>query len=201
MENFRGFVLPYAYVIMGVWFVMKRNITKEVLNDKEFLDIVSPILNNKEFDARKNWKHHEHCSLYEHCLIVSYLSYEICKKRGFNYHDAAIGGLLHDFYYSPWQDHLDEKVPFFKQHGFVHAREALRHSYEVFPELMNARIANIILRHMFPLNVIPPKYKEGWVITYVDKKVSLDVVLDVKAIYKYLGLARIVHKFKRFFRR
>ena len=28
---------------------------------------------------------------------------------------------------------------------------------------------NIILRHMFPLTPVPPKYKEGWVVTLCDK--------------------------------
>ena len=63
---------------------------------------------------------------------------------------------------------------------------------------MNKRVANIIERHMFPLNIIPPKYKEGWVVTYVDKKVSFGVVLNVKAIPKYLGLSRRIKKIKDF---
>ena len=92
------------------------------------------------------------------------------------------------------------KIPFFKQHGFVHAHEAMENAYKFFPELMNERIANIIERHMFPLNIIPPKYKEGWVVTYADKRLSMDVVVNIKALPKYLGLARVVYKVKKFFR-
>lgn len=179
----------------------KRDITCEILNDDEFLDIVVPILESKEFQKRKEWKHHENCSLYEHLLAVSYLSYKICKKKNWEYKDAAIGGLLHDFYFKPWQEHLGEKKPFFKQHGFVHAHEAVINSYKFFPDLMNERIENIIERHMFPLNIIPPKYKEGWVVTYADKRLSMDVVINVKAIPKYLGLTRFINKVKKFFRR
>ncbi len=179
----------------------KKDITKELLNDDEYLDIVSDILENHEFQKRKEWKHHENCSLYEHLLVVSYLSYRICKKKGLNYKDAAIGGLLHDFYKEPWQEHLGEKRPFFKQHGFVHAHEAMVNAYKVFPDLMNDRIANIIERHMFPLNIIPPKYKEGWIVTYADKRLSMDVVINVKALPKYLGLTRFVNKIKRIFKR
>ena len=179
----------------------KKDITKEIVKDDEYLKIVDIILGSKEFQKRKNWIHHENCSLYEHCLAVSYLSYRICKKRKWNYKDAAIGGLLHDFYLSPWQDHMPEKVPFFIQHGFVHAHEAMENAYKFFPELMNDRVANIIERHMFPLNIIPPKYKEGWVVTYADKRLSMDVVVNIKALPKYLGLARFFHKIKIFFRR
>ena len=178
----------------------KKDITKEIASDEEFLHIVAPILGSREFQKRNEWIHHESCSLYEHCLAVSYLSYKICKKRKWNYHDAAIGGLLHDFYTKPWQDNLDKKVPFFQQHGFVHAHEAMENAYKFFPELMNERVANIIERHMFPLNIIPPKYKEGWVVTYADKRLSMDVVINIKALPKYFGLARMVHKVKTFFK-
>ena len=61
---------------------MKRDITKELLDDDEYLKIVAPIMNNSEFKKRKKWKHHENVSLYEHLVIVSYMSYKICKKRG-----------------------------------------------------------------------------------------------------------------------
>ena len=70
---------------------------------------------------------------------------------------------------------IKQKSLFFKQHGFVHAGEALENSKKYFPNYLNKRIENIILRHMFPLNIIPPKYKEAWLITMVDKYVSLEV--------------------------
>lgn len=181
--------------------ILKKDITQELLDDEDYLTIVSPILYSKEFKKRKNWKHHENVSLYEHLLIVSFLSYKICKKRKWNYKDAAIGGLLHDFYPKSWQNNILEKKPFFKQHGFVHAREAMYNSYKYYPNLMNKRIANIIERHMFPLNIIPPKYKEGWIVTYVDKKVSMDVVLNIRAIPKYLGLSRHINNVKKKFLR
>ena len=179
----------------------KRDINKEIVKDEKFLEIVAPILGSLEFKKRKEWLHHENCSLYEHCLVVSYLSYRICKKRNWNYRDAAIGGLLHDFYKEPWQEKIHEKKPFFKQHGFVHAHEAMENAYKYFPELMNERVANIIERHMFPLNIKPPKYKEGWVVTYADKRLSMDVVVNIKALPKYLGLARVIHNIKKIFRR
>lgn len=180
---------------------MKKDITKRVLYDDEYFNIVSPILNSKEFKKRKEWIHHEDVSLYEHLIIVSYMSYVICKKHKLHYKDAAIGGILHDFYYEPWQDHIYEKKPFFKQHGFVHAKQALENSYKLFPDLMNKRIANIIERHMFPLNIIPPKYIEGWIVSYVDKKVSMNVALNVKAIPKYLGLSRKIKTIKKIIKR
>lgn len=172
---------------------MKTDITKDIINDKEYLSIVAPIINNSEFKKRKKWKHHEDVSLYEHLVAVSFLSYKICKKRGWNYKDAAIGGLLHDFYYKAWQENIMKKNKFFKQHGFIHAKQSMYNSYRTFPKFMNKRIANIIQRHMFPLNIVPPRYKEGWVVCYVDKKVSLNVIVNIKALPKYLGFTRRIN--------
>lgn len=76
----------------------------------------------------------------------------------------------------------------------------MENAYSFFPELMNERVANIIERHMFPLNIVPPRYKEGWVVTYADKRLSMDVVINIKALPKYFGLARMVHKVKTFFK-
>ncbi|UKI57134.1 MAG: hypothetical protein L6V81_07045 [Clostridium sp.] len=64
----------------------------------------------------------------------------------------------------------------------------------IFPHLMNDRVENIILRHMFPLNITPPKYKEAWVVTLMDKKCSLNVFRHPKEWPKYIGIKRKVKK-------
>ncbi len=164
------------------------------LRNRKYYEIVRPIINSPEFQKRKNFKHHENCSVYEHCIEVSYLSYRICKKLGLYSRDAAIGGLLHDFYYKPWQENVEKKDSFFKQHGFIHAGEALDNSINFFPELVNARVSDIILRHMFPLNIHPPKYPESWVVTFADKYVSLGVLGSGKELLKYVGLKKLLKK-------
>lgn len=147
----------------------------------DYYNIVGKILKNKEFEKRKKYRHHGDISVYEHSLSVSILSYNIAKKVNilfgkiiFNEYDVAISGLLHDFYYKPYTE-PHEKKKFFEQHGFVHAREAMENSKKYFPQYMNKRVENSILRHMFPLNIIPPRYIEGWLITIVDKYVSCEV--------------------------
>lgn len=44
-----------------------------------------------------------------------------------------------------------------------------------FPEYEDCVITNSIKYHMFPLTK-PPKYKEGWIITFIDKK---NAILDI----------------------
>ncbi len=176
---------------------MSKSIQEKVdncLNDKEYYEIVKPIVESLEFQRRKSFEHHENCSVFEHCVEVSYLAYKWAKKLKLNYHDVAIGGLLHDFYYKPWKENVMRKDPFFKQHGFVHAREALDNSIKCFPEIVNERISDIILRHMFPLNIHPPKYPESWIVTLADKKVSLGVLGSGKELLKYVGLKKYLKK-------
>lgn len=58
--------------------------------------------------------------------------------------------------------HRDHKL-----HGFYHARKAMENAQRDFG--LNPLEANIIHRHMFPLNPTPPKYKESVVVTCADK--------------------------------
>lgn len=162
-----------------------------LMEKNEFYEIINPILNSSEFQKRKNYKHHGKISVYDHSLRVSKVAYILAKKLNKDYKSAAIAGLLHDFYYKDWQDKI-EKEKFFKKHGFTHANEALLNSRTYFPELLNERIENAILRHMFPLNKIPPKYIESWIITVSDKYVSLEVFKNPKELPSLIGLKRKV---------
>ena len=157
-----------------------------ILKDKEYYDIIKDILESDEFQKRKNFKHHDD-SVYEHCLKVSYKSYLLAKKIGANYKDCAIAGLLHDFYKKPWQEDKTHK-PFFKQHGFTHAYEASINAKKHYPKYMNRVIINSIRRHMFPLNIIPPRYTEGWIVTMMDKYVSMEIFSNPASLYKYIGI-------------
>lgn len=161
---------------------------KEALENKEYMQIVENILNNDEFLKRKEYKHHGEKSVYKHSLEVSYLSYKISKKLKLDYKDTAIGGLLHDFYYEDWHLVPKEKK-LLKKHGFTHAKQALENTKTVFPQYINKKTQNIILRHMFPLNILPPKYLESWIVSISDKIVSIDL-LNKKDFLICLGLKR-----------
>lgn len=155
--------------------------------ENDFYTIVLPVLSHAEFIKRKNYAHHNDISVYDHSLRVSLMSFRIAKKfKWKNLNDIAIGGLLHDFYYRDWQSYK-EKRSFFKRHAFVHAKEAVDNSKKFFPELMNDRVVNIIERHMFPLNIVPPKYKEAWLVSICDKLISLETLLHPTYFLKLFG--------------
>lgn len=158
-----------------------------VSDEEEFLSIISPILNNKEYLKRKTYNHHGKTSVYEHCFAVSYYAYIWAKKlhlKEEKVRNASIAGLLHDFYYKDWTKN-PEHQPLFKKHGFVHAKEAKENSKKNFPEYMNKRIENAIERHMFPLNIVPPRYIESWLVTFSDKFVSFDTIKNYKILFSF----------------
>lgn len=162
---------------------------------KEYYEIIYEILTNDEFQKRKKYKHHGTISVYEHSLAVSKSAYIVTKRLGYDYKSAAIGGLLHDFYYNPWQENM-KKTPLFQKHGFVHAKQALDNSKKYFPHLINRKVANIIERHMFPLNKRPPRYIEAWIVNLCDKYVSLEVIKEPSKIPMLFGLKKENRKWK-----
>lgn len=153
----------------------KEGIHIKLRDYKEWYKIVRPIITSKEYLKRKTFRHHGDTSVYEHCIKVSQGSFKLAKKLGLDYKSAAIAGVLHDLYTTPWQDVLVDQ-PFFQRHAFSHARCALENSRKYYSKYLNPKIENAVLRHMFPLNIVPPKYSTGYIITLVDKLVSMDFV-------------------------
>ena len=169
-------------IIIVVERVIFMNFLDKDIN--EWYIIVKPIITNPEFQKRKKYMHHGTISAYDHVLNVSMLAYKMAKKRNLDYKSAAIAGILHDFYESPWTEDTESK-PFFKRHAFTHAANALENSKKYFKEYLNPSIENAILRHMFPLNINPPKHKIGWIITLADKIISIEAIHEM-AFFKSL---------------
>ena len=155
--------------------------------EEEFETIIKKIKNSEEFQKRKQYKHHDKITVYDHSLNVSKKAYRIAKIFHTDYKSAAIAGLLHDFYENPWQED-NTKRKFFQKHGFTHAKNALYNSKKHFEEYMKPKIENAILRHMFPLNIRPPKYSTGWIVTLADKIVSLEVFKHPKSWPRLVGI-------------
>ena len=69
--------------------------------------------------------------------------------------------------------------------NIFHPRTALENAEKYFS--LTERERNLILRHMWPLTPLPPKYREGYVVIYADKLCSLEEIwLSVR---KKLGAA------------
>lgn len=133
------------------------------VKEPEYLSIVGDLLKLEGVRQMAGFKQHSDITLLEHVLCVSFLAYLICKRLGWDYRAAARAGLLHDLVYYDW--HVPD--PSHRFHGFRHPRFALENARKL--TRLSPVEENCIVRHMWPLTPIPPRYKEAWVITLVDK--------------------------------
>lgn len=141
-----------------------------LIQDKVYLDIVADIVNNPEFAKLKKYWHHS-SNIFEHCVRVSFQSYRIGKKLNLDYKSLARGGLLHDFFLYEWrEDRFRDLRNFAESHAFRHPRIALENAQKYFD--LNDIEKDIIRKHMWPATIIPPRYKESYVVTMVDKYIA-----------------------------
>ena len=124
------------------------------------------------FEDTKDYIQHGTTSVFEHSIKVAYLSCYLVNKLGLkvDYKSMIRGALLHDYFLYDWHD----KEANDGWHGFKHPYKALRNAKMDLD--INWIEENIILRHMFPLIPIPPKCKEGWVVTIADKISAMEEI-------------------------
>ncbi len=137
------------------------------------------ILDSLNFQSSDENIQHGTVSVKEHSLDVARASIRISrffhmrKKR----RELIRGALLHDFFLYDWHIPAEEGEER-KLHGFYHPGVALRNARKEFE--LSALEQDIIKKHMWPLTVIPPRYKESWVVTAADKYCSLRETLHLR---------------------
>jgi len=132
----------------------------------EFYEIIGDIYEHEEFLKLKEHYHHN-SSIYEHVMDVSYFSYRACKLLNLDYKSAARGALLHDFFLYDWRNHSEPDLAEDKLHGIEHPKIALNNAQKHFE--LNDMEKDIVIKHMWPLTVVPPKYKESYIVSFLDK--------------------------------
>lgn len=146
---------------------MNRKIKNKIENDDEYYMLINHILNNQEFQKIGECVHHGTTRL-DHSLKVSYYSYKIAKKLKFDYESTARGGLMHDFFYNEHGGMTKDGI----KSTFTHNKVALYNSEKYFG--LNYKEKDIIEKHMFPINIKMPRYKESFIVCIVDKAVAFN---------------------------
>ena len=149
---------------------MRRKLAKKVWHRREqmrreFFDAIREVKNHPAVQEMKKYPHHCDTSCYQHCLNVAYYNYHICRLLGKDYLAAARAGMLHDLFLYDWHTHAKETGD--RVHGLTHPKAALAMAEKYFD--LTDKERDIILKHMWPLTVIPPKSFEGFIITLTDK--------------------------------
>ena len=151
----------------------RRDINGEMAGcemDSEYMACTEDIRKHPVFESMDQYIQHGTTTCRDHCIRVSYLGYKICRAIGGNWRSAARAGLLHDLFLYDWHTHARDTGKHL--HGLTHPKTALANAGMYFD--LNWEERNIILRHMWPLTLIPPVTRAGFAIVWADKVCSLE---------------------------
>lgn len=132
-----------------------------------FREVLQEIASTEEsrFLQCKDFIQHGRTTVRRHCIRVAHTAYYMAKrlKLKVNERELIRGALLHDYFLYDWHEKsLKNSI-----HGYTHPKAAMNEAKKDFN--LSDREKNMILRHMFPLTPLPPKYKEGWLLCIADK--------------------------------
>jgi uncharacterized protein len=149
-----------------------------VLSESEknyFKSCSTELLKLDDVKPMKKFIQHANVSCLEHSISVAYYSYCICRKFNLNVDCKSIirGALLHDFFLYDWHITKNPKG----LHGFKHPITALENAEKCFE--LNEIEKDIIVKHMWPLTLAMPKYKESFIVSFSDKFCSLVETLRI----------------------
>lgn len=155
----------------------------------EFYNIISDIISNDTVKQMKNFRQHCNTSCYKHCMQVAYYTYITCKKLKLDYVSATRGAMLHDLFLYDWRNKsITSKLP--GLHAFIHPIIAFKNANKLFK--LNEIEQDIIIKHMWPVTLKLPKYKESYIVTLMDKYSAcietyyyIQEKLKSKTLFKY----------------
>lgn len=130
------------------------------------------ILDAENFKQSSKNIQHGTVSVRAHSIQVARMSLVINRSLHLDCDERSLvrGALLHDYFQYDWHDWDDPKNTHAPLHGFYHPGIALKNALKEF--VLSECEQDIIKKHMWPLTVVPPSYKESWVVTLADKYVS-----------------------------
>lgn len=153
-----------------------RNISVRFLEQKNrtafeeaFYSCISDLVHHPVVLSMKRYTQHGETDCYQHCVNVAYYNYYFCTVLGLDACSAARAGMLHDLFLYDWHTQAARTGQHF--HGLTHPKCALRHAEKYF--VLNDLEQEMILKHMWPLTIVPPSHWETLVICLVDKYCSL----------------------------
>ena len=72
--------------------------------------------------------------------------------------------MLHDLFLYDWRKRQPDRKGL---HAFTHGKTACENALKLFN--LNKKEQDIIIKHMWPVTLTPPKSREGFILTVVDK--------------------------------
>lgn len=152
-----------------------RSYTINEDNEHEFFDIVRDIYFSPEIQGQAQYIQHADINRLQHVTSVAFLAYLYCREKHADFRSAARAGVLHDLVYYDWHVAGDGSH---RLHGYRHPGFAAKNAKALCA--LTADEENIIRRHMWPLTPTPPRTKEGFIVSIVDKYCAINEILIKK---------------------
>ena len=144
------------------------------------------ILSSGGMETEKLFFQHGDVTVFAHSFAVACLCLYLVRLLGLRVDRRALvrGALLHDYFLYDW--HVPD--PSHRLHGFSHPWRALENAERDFP--LGPIERDAIVRHMFPLTLAPPKYREGALICAAGKLCALCETVSALGLLARLTYAR-----------
>ena len=117
------------------------------------------------YTATRRCIQHGKVSVYAHCVSVADTACVLAETLHLRVNERALirGALLHDYFLYDWHNPDNGH----RLHGFSHPYTSLKNAKRDYS--ITKRQADIIVKHMFPLTIVPPQTKEAWIVCLADK--------------------------------
>ena len=145
---------------------------EKTMVETQFINTARPLLDDPRVVKLSQYEHHRGKTRLEHVKEVAYISFLWGNRFSLDSESIIRGALLHDFFFYDW---LHEGP---RLHGFRHPDIALRNAREITH--LSRKEEDIIKKHMWPLTVVPPRYKESFIVSTVDTFCSARDYLGVR---------------------
>ena len=148
---------------------MGKRSWERVREEKEFKEFYQALSQQSGLEQIAHFPQHGSTTRLMHSVAVAYYSYRLARvsRLSFHWEELVRGALLHDYFLYDSQD----GDPAHKWHWTRPPAVAAENAKKELP--LTAIEEDTIRRHMFPLTVKPPKYREGVVVSLVDKACSV----------------------------
>lgn len=155
--------------------------------DTQFYNCIKDLIETPSVRAMNEVPHHVDVNCLHHSIFVSYISFLLCRFLRLDYNAGARGGLLHDLYLYDWRKENNN----IGRHLIDHPKMALKNASDLYN--LTDKEKDIIVKHMWPLTIKVPRYKESFVVSCADKYCAIVEMLYLyrcKKISRQLGIVR-----------
>lgn len=123
------------------------------------------ILGSQGMLLSQSFRQHGDVSVALHCFFAAVVCVRLARALALRVDTRALvrGALLHDYFLYDWHD----PAPSHRLHGFRHAGFALRNAGRDFS--LGPIERNMIASHMFPMNLVLPRFRESLLLCLADK--------------------------------